>query len=136
MNDLVPGSRVRPFSTDLSQGDSSLGANDHFHRPGDAFGIDADGIDAELRQEGGDAGIVGRRLAANSDMPAVAVRPGHRQAQHFHDPGIALVEIERDELGVAIDAQDELCQVVRADREAVEQLGERIDLDDVVGNLA
>ena len=37
-------------------------------------------------------------------------------------PGIALVEIEGDDLGIAVDAQRELRQIVGADREAVEQL--------------
>ena len=37
---------------------------------------------------------------------------------------VALVEDVGDDLGVAIDAERELRQVVRADREAVEDLGE------------
>ena len=39
-------------------------------------------------------------------------------------------------VGIPIDAQRELRQIVGADREAVEHFGERIDLDDVVGNFA
>ena len=57
-------------------------------------------------------------------------------ADHRLDAGVALVEVEGDHLRIAIDAERELRQVVRADREAVEQLGEGVDLDHVVRDLA
>ncbi len=46
--------------------------------------------------------------------------PTTAMREHLHDAGIAFVEIESDRLGIAIDAERELSQVVRADREAVE----------------
>ena len=71
------------------------------------------------------SGIVRRRLAADADMAAVALRAGDRQPQHLQHARIALVEIEGDDLGIAIDAERELGQVVRADREPVEHLRRR-----------
>ena len=99
-------------------------------------GIDADRIDAELGQEAGDFRIVRRRLAAYADLASVPLGAADGQAQHLQHAGIALVEIERDDVGIAVDAERELGQVVRADRESVEHLGEGVDLDDVVGDLA
>ena len=58
-------------------------------------------------------------------MALVALRALDGQADHLLDALVALVEIEGDDLGIAIDAQGELRQVVRADGEAVEELGER-----------
>ena len=72
------------------------------HRPQDARWIDTDRIDTEPGQKSGDLRIIRRRLAADPDMPAVAVRLGHLQ-------------IESNEFGRAVDAQDELSQVVRTD---------------------
>ena len=90
--------------------------------------VDADRIDPEPGQELRDLGIVGRRLAADPDMTMVALGAGDGEPQHFEHAGIALVEIEGDDLGIAIDAQGQLRQIVGADREAVEQLREGIDL--------
>ena len=58
------------------------------------------------------------------------------QADHLLHALVALVVVEGDDLAVAIDAEGELGQVVGADREAVEELGEAVDQDDVVGDLA
>ena len=69
-------------------------------------------------------------------MAVVALGAGDRQPQHLEHAGIALVEIEGDDLGIAIDAQGELRQIVGSDGEAVEQLGEGVDLDHIVGDLA
>jgi hypothetical protein len=49
---------------------------------------------------------------------------------------VALVVVERDRRAVAVDAQRELREIVRADREAVEARGEAVDEDHVVGDLA
>ena len=69
-------------------------------------------------------------------MPAVAPGALDGLPQECHHRRVALVEVEGDHLAVAVDAQRELGQVVGADREAVEALGELVDQDDVVGDLA
>ena len=46
---------------------------------------------------------------------------------HGLDGRVALVEHVRDEGRVAIDAEDQLGEVVRADREAVKDLGEVVE---------
>jgi hypothetical protein len=51
-------------------------------------------------------------------------------------PGIPLVEIKRDELRIAIHPERQLREIVRADREPVEMLGEGVELDHVVRDLA
>ena len=40
------------------------------------------------------------------------------------------------DVGIAVDPEGQLGEIVGADRKSVEQLGKRVDLDDVVGNLA
>ena len=47
-----------------------------------------------------------------------------RQPDHLLDARVALIEVEGDDVGVAVDAERELGEVVGADREAVEQFGE------------
>ena len=69
-------------------------------------------------------------------MAVIAFGAHDRKPQHFQHAGVALVEIERDDLGIAIDAQRQLRQIIGADRETVEQLGECVDADDIVGNFA
>ena len=84
----------------------------------------------------GDFRIVGRCFAADADMAAVALGAEHGEPEHLQHAGIALVEIEGDDLGITVHAQRELGQVVGADRKSIEQLGKGVDLDDVVGDLA
>ena len=49
--------------------------------------------------------------------------------------GLQLVELRGDQLRVAVHAKDELGQVIGADGEPVEELGERIGEDRIGGNL-
>ena len=51
-------------------------------------------------------------------------------------PRVALVEVEGDDLGIPVDPQGQLRQIVGADREAVKQLRKGVDRDDVVRDLA
>ena len=55
---------------------------------------------------------------------------------HGFDAGVAFVEDMGEELGIAVDAERELRQVVRADREAVEDLAELGRQDHVARDLA
>ena len=66
-------------------------------------------------------------------MTPVALGTEHRELEHFQHAGIALVEVEGDDFGIPVHAQCELRQVVRTDRESIEQFGKGVDLDDIVG---
>ena len=82
-------------------------------------------FDPELGEKVRDLRIIRRRLAADPDMAMVALGAGHREPQHFEHAGVALIEIKGDDLGIAVDPQGQLRQVVGADRKAVEQLRQR-----------
>ena len=69
-------------------------------------------------------------------MAPIALGAEHRQLEHLQHAGIAFVEIEGNDLGIPIDTQRELRQVVGADREPVEQFRKRINLNDIVRDLA
>ena len=69
-------------------------------------------------------------------MAAVTLGAVDRELQHVEHTGIAFVELEGDHLRVAIDPENQLGEVVGADREAIEQFGELVDQDDVVRDLA
>ncbi len=67
-------------------------------------------------------------------MPSVAVGAGNGRFDRGEDSGIALVEIEGHEFGISVRAGQELGgEVVRTDRQAIEQASECIDLENVVG---
>ena len=73
-----------------------------------------------LDQELGELRVVARCLAADADLDAGGVGLADGLADHRHHGLVPLVE-ERGELaGVAVDAQDQLGEVVGADGEAVE----------------
>ena len=93
-------------------------------------------FDPEPGEELRNLRIIRRRLAADPDVTMVALGAGYGEAQHFEHAGVAFIEIEGDDLGIAVDSQGQLRQVVGADRKAVELLGEGVDLNDVVGDLA
>jgi Transposase domain (DUF772) len=113
-----------------------LGLMDNGDRAQQACRSDADRVDAQPGQEARDLRIIRRRLATDPDMAMVALGAGDREPQHFEHTGVALVEVEGDDFRVAVDAQSQLRQIVRADREPVKQLGEGVDFDDVVRDLA
>src|SRR3974390_168589 len=92
----------------------------NLHGAQDARGIDADGVDAELRQIARDLGIIGRGLSADAYMTRVALGAGDREPQHLQHARVSFVKIEGDDFGVAIDPQRKLRQIVGADRETVE----------------
>lgn len=65
-----------------------------------------------MRQEARDLRTIGRRLAADADVAVVALGASDGHAQHLQHARIAFVEIERDDLRVAIGAQRQLRQII------------------------
>jgi hypothetical protein len=55
--------------------------------------------------------VIGRRFAADPDMAMVALGAGDGEPQLFQHARVALVEIERDNVRIAIDAQCQLRQI-------------------------
>ena len=82
--------------------------------------------------------MVRRALAADADVLALVLAGLDGTAQHGFHGRVALVEVGRQQLEarVAVQAQRELGQVVRADREAVEVLEELVGQDGVARHLA
>ena len=63
-------------------------------------------LDEKLRK----LGIIARRLAADADLaPLRAARRDHLGDHRFHR-GIAFIENVRDDLRIAVHAEDQLCQ--------------------------
>ena len=84
-----------------------------------------------------DLRIVRRRLAADARRGGrCARRPSTARRIISCTPGSRSSKSKATIARIAVDAQRELGEVVGADREAVEQLGELVDQDDVVGDLA
>ena len=109
---------------------------DHGHGAQDARRIDTDRVDSEPGQKPGDLGIVRRRLAANTHMPMIATGAADRQSEHLQHAGIPFIEVECDDVGIAVDAERELGEIVGAYRKSVEKLCELIDQNHIVGNFA
>ena len=100
---------------------------------GEAVGRDRDRVDPGVDQETGELGVVARRLAAEADLAPAAVGRRDHLPDHRRDRLVPLVE-QRRQLGrVAVDAEDELRQVVAPDREAVEPRRERLGQHHVRG---
>ena len=103
---------------------------------GDAVGVERNRIDAGLDQELGEFRIVARRLATDPDLAAGRVGGGDDLTDHFLDGRIPFVEQVGQVARIAVHAQDELGEVVAADREAVEAGGEFAREQDVRRDLA
>ena len=99
-------------------------------------GIKAHRVDADFHQMLGHLGIVRRRLATQTRMPAITFGAFHRQANHLFHTGVALIKIKGNNPWTAIHAQSELGQIIGANGEAVKQFGESINLNNIVGDLA
>ena len=88
------------------------------------IGVERHALDALLHQPAREVGMVGGPLAADADVLAVLAAGADRHGEHRLDGRVALVEALGDEARIAVQAERELGQVVRADREAVEELEE------------
>ena len=94
--------------------------------------VQGDGVDASLDQPGRKVRVVGWRLTANTDRLAGTLCRVDGMIDHPAHGSVALVEEARHRLGNAVEPQRQLCQIVRPDREAVEDariLGEEISLE-------
>src|SRR6185437_11391355 len=100
---------------------------EHHPRRHDGIRIERDALDALPDQPLREIGMVRRSLSADADVfPAFAARGDRHAEQRFHRI-VALVECRAQRTaGVAIDAERQLCQIVRADRKAVEMIEEPI----------
>ena len=82
------------------------------------------------------SGMIARRLTAKTDLRARLARLGDDVADHPLDRLVLLVELRCEFRRVAVDAQGELRQVVRANGESIEELGEFPGEDHVGRDLA
>jgi hypothetical protein len=82
--------------------------------------------------------MVARALAADADVLVLLAARGDRARQHRLHRRIAFVELGREQLEsrVAVQAQRELREIVRADRETVEVLEELVGEDRVARHFA
>jgi hypothetical protein len=97
------------------------------------FSVEALGIEATTNAKAGS--FDGASPQRPTLAPAACARRDHRPIIQLHRR-VALVEQPRQLARVAVDAERELRQVVRADREAVEARGEFLGEDHVRGDLA
>ena len=95
-----------------------LGRGDQPARPVDGVDVDRDRVDAGAHEQLGVLGVHRRRLAADRGLQAERPRPRDQLPQVVGDGGVALVEHLGEQLGVAVGAEQQLGQVVRADRDA------------------
>ena len=98
--------------------------------------VEAHRFDPELDEVGGHVGIVRGRLTTETAVDAVAAATLDGEPDHLLDALVPLVVVEGDDARCRGRPPGQLGEIVRADREAVEQLGEPVDQDDVVGDLA
>jgi hypothetical protein len=66
--------------------------------------------------------IIAGRLATDADLATLCARDADDLRDHLFHGRIPLIENRRDDLAVAIHAEDQLHEVVRADRESVKDL--------------
>ena len=83
--------------------------------------VEGDRIDALPDQELGELRVVAGRLAAQAGMAPVPPGTLYRHGYEFHHTGIPFVEIVGNYHRIAVDPESQLGQVVRTDRETVEQ---------------
>ena len=84
-----------------------------------------DRVDAALDQKGGEFGKITGRLPADADLPAPSLVNGDHLLDQGLDRLIPFIEDMADQIAVPIQAQGELGEVVGADGEAVEDIGNR-----------
>ena len=75
-------------------------------------GIDADRIDTKLRQVTRNLRIIRGSFSADADVTSVALGADHRLSEHLQHSRIAFVKIEGDNIGIPVDSQRELGEIV------------------------
>src|SRR5579863_584238 len=119
---------------DLRRAD--FGIEHRSHRAKYACRVDADRIDTKLSQITRNLRIIRGSFSADANVTAIAFGTYDSLPEHLQHSRIAFVKIERDNIGIPVYPQCKLGEVVRANRKTVEQLRKRVNLNDVVRNLA
>src|SRR5690606_34743786 len=114
----------------------SRGLRQHLENARQGVRRDRNGVDLGLREKTRELRVVARRLAAQADLAPLFVRALDHELDEPLHAGIRLVEERREDFRVAIDAERELREVVRADRKSVEDLRELFREDHVIRDLA
>jgi hypothetical protein len=65
-------------------------------------------------------------------VTSVSPRAFHGESNHRLHAIVALVEVESDDFGVAVDAERQLREIVLADRKSIETFRELVDQHDIV----
>ena len=89
-----------------------------------------------LDQELGELGIIARGLTADADLAILGARGCDDAGDHLFHSGVSFVENLGHDFAVAIDTENELRQVIRADAEAIKDFGEFFGQNDVARNFA
>src|SRR5690606_5361200 len=106
------------------------------HGRDEAVRVERYGIDSLLDEKGREFGIIARRLAADADLDAGRVRFLDGFTYSSLHSLVAFIE-QRRQLGrIAVDPEDELGQIVTADRKAIEPLCKFLGKNDVRRNFA
>ena len=101
-----------------------------------AVRVEGDAVDSIRDEEPGELWVIAGSLAADADLAAVFMAGGDDFGDESGDGRAAFVEEGGDESAVAVDAEDELGEVVGSDAEAVEERGELGGEQDVAGEFA
>ena len=98
--------------------------------------VKRDPINSLLDQEGGEVRVIGGCLAADAHGAVGSMGAADHVGDHAADGFVPFVKQVAQFGIVAIDPEHELGQVVRANKEAVEPLGESLGENHVGGDLA
>jgi len=122
---------VRNDDASSSHGRSqrSLCFHDRQSRFQHGVGIQRNAVDALLDQELRELRVVARSLATDADLATLGSAGGDDLGDHLFHGRVALVEDGGNDLTVAVNAEDELRQIVRADAEAIEDVGKLLRED-------
>ena len=77
-----------------------------------------------LDQELSELGIIARRLTADANLPILGACDCDYLRDHLFHCGVSLVENLGHNFAVAIDAKNQLREIIGADAESVEDFGE------------
>lgn len=102
---------------------------------GEAVRGHRDRVNSGGHQELGEGGIVAGALATKAYGASDRVGASDQRADAASDGRVGLIEDAGKDLGVAVDAEGQLGQVVTADRKTVEALREVLGEDDVGRDL-
>ncbi len=117
-------------------GETGFGFEDGGGGLEDGIGIEGNAVDTLFDEEAGELGVVAGGLTADADLAFVFAAGGDDLGDHAFHGWIPFIEDGRDDFAVAVDAEDELGEVIGADAEAVEEFGEFVGEDHVAGDLA